>query len=149
MNVTITQLSPDQWQEYCDLRLLAIKTDPFAFSKSYEDELALTEQQWRSFINNMWFALSDGQIIGMIGLDRTGGEPAKHNAFLISFWIKPEFRGKGIAKQMVAFLQDYCRNNGIRNLELQVTVTQKEAIALYEKMGFKKIATLKRRYAIQ
>lgn len=143
MNVHISQLPQSDWQQFKDFRLLAIKTDPFAFAKSYEDELQLTEQQWRDFLTSMWFATTDNHLIGMVGLVKYAGQPIKHNAFMVSFWIMPEYRGQGIGKQLVQFMQQHVKDLGIRNLELQVTVTQTAAIALYEKLGFEHVTVLK------
>ncbi len=143
MKIKITQLSPDNWQQYKEIRLEAVKTDPAAFGMSYEEELVRAESQWQDFLKNMWFALVDNKVIGMIGLIRNVGEPSKHTAHIVSFWVKPEYRGQGVGKALIQALQEHAKINNIRKLYLQVAVTQESAIKLYEKMGFEKVGQLK------
>ncbi len=143
MNITITQLSSEDWQKYRDIRLLALKSDPYAFGSSYEEEVNLTETDWRNRISVMWFAVVDGQIAGLIGLLRRDNLASIHCGSIISLWVKPEFRGYGVAKSLLQNLQNIAPSLGLRKISLQVTATQPAAIRLYEKMGFEKIGLLK------
>lgn len=143
MNIKIIRLEPESWQQYRDIRLEAVKADPQAFCVSYEEELEKTEAQWRNFINNMYFAAVDGKIIGMIGLLRDTGISGKHRAQVVSFWVKPEYRGQGAGKLLIHNLQKFVETNQIHKLYLHVTISQDNAIKLYEKLGFKKAGTLK------
>jgi len=143
MNIVITQLPPDDWQKYRDLRLLALKTDPLAFASTLSEEVNLSEKSWRDRIHNMWFAISNQQPAGMIGLLRPENESSHHCGNVISLWVKPECQGRGIAKALIRELQHISPKIGVKKLSLNVTVTQKAAIQLYESMGFQKIALLK------
>jgi ribosomal protein S18 acetylase RimI-like enzyme len=131
----IVQLAPDFWQVYRDLRLEALVTDPHAFAVTHQEELATTEAQWRAFIGNMWFAQIDEEVVGMIGLLHNPTLPCKHRASVISFWVKPSYRGQGIGAALVRHMQDVARSRGYRKLDLNVAITQDTAIALYEKVG--------------
>ncbi len=144
MKLKITQLSPGDWQAYRDIRLEALKSDPLAFGGTYEEECEKTEAQWRSFMANMWFALADDNVVGMIGLLRDTGFTGGHRAHLISMWVKPAYRGQGIGKQLVQYLQELAKTCSILKFYLHVTSTQEAAITLYESVGFKKVGVLKR-----
>lgn len=139
----ITKLSADQWQSYRDLRLLALKTDPEAFGSSYEEEADLTESEWRSRINAMWFALVDDQVVGLVGLLNNENISIKHYGVVVSLWVKPEFRGGKIAKALIKSVQDAATGSGLRKLLLHVTPSQMAAVKLYEHMGFKKVGLLR------
>ena len=54
-------------------------------------------------------------------------------------YVRPQFRGLGFGKSMLGHLADYARNHGIRRLRLETGIHQHEAIALYERMGFRSI----------
>src|SRR4051794_23439396 len=52
-------------------------------------------------------------------------------------YVRPQFRGLGLAKLMLAHLQDYTRAQGIHVLRLETGIHQLDAIALYEWFGFR------------
>jgi putative acetyltransferase len=54
-------------------------------------------------------------------------------------YIRPQFRGLGLGKLMLGHLTDYARNRGIEMLRLETGIYQQEAIALYERSGFKSV----------
>jgi ribosomal protein S18 acetylase RimI-like enzyme len=54
-------------------------------------------------------------------------------------YVRPGFRGLGLARQMLVHLGDYARAHGVRLLRLETGIHQKDAIRLYEGMGFQRI----------
>jgi putative acetyltransferase len=54
-------------------------------------------------------------------------------------YVRPQFRGQGFGKLMLNHLADYARANGVTLLRLETGIHQREAIALYERMGFRRI----------
>lgn len=144
MKYVIKQLSPESWQQYRDIRLEGLRTDPLAFGGSYEQESARSELQWQEILNNMFFAVIDDTVVGMIGIIRNETGPAKHAAQIISFWVKPEYRGQGIGKTLIEHVQRFAQENDLRKLYLHVTETQNSAIKLYSFLGFEKVGTLKK-----
>ena len=54
-------------------------------------------------------------------------------------YVRPAFRGLGLAKQMVNHLADYARAHGVGLLRLETGIHQTEAIGLYEGLGFYRI----------
>jgi GNAT superfamily N-acetyltransferase len=54
-------------------------------------------------------------------------------------YVRPQFRGWGFGKLMLDHLADYALANGVKLLRLETGVHQHEAIALYERMGFRRI----------
>lgn len=54
-------------------------------------------------------------------------------------YVRPQFRGLGFGKRMLKHLADYARARGVGLLRLETGVHQREAIGLYEQMGFRRI----------
>jgi putative acetyltransferase len=54
-------------------------------------------------------------------------------------YVRPRFRGRGFGKLMLDHLADYARQQGISLLRLETGIHQREAIGLYERMGFQRI----------
>ncbi len=54
-------------------------------------------------------------------------------------FVRPQFRGLGLAKLMLQHLEDYSRQHNIHVLRLETGNHQKEAIGLYESWGFQYI----------
>jgi hypothetical protein len=48
MNVSIRQLTENDWHEFSQVRLAALQTDPKVFGSNYEKESQMTEAEWRS-----------------------------------------------------------------------------------------------------
>ena len=88
-------------------------------------------------------------VVGVIALD---GDRAVAHAVLRAFrddrgpfgdelevkkvFVDEGARGKGVARALMAWLDDYARSAGIGSLVLQTGSLQPEAIALYEKIGY-------------
>lgn len=54
-------------------------------------------------------------------------------------YVRPEFRGSGLAKRILNRLEAHARAHRIKFLRLETGIHQKEAIGLYEKHGFSRI----------
>jgi ribosomal protein S18 acetylase RimI-like enzyme len=54
-------------------------------------------------------------------------------------YVRPLFRGRGFAKLVLDRLADHARAHGAGLLRLETGVRQREAIGLYERMGFCRI----------
>jgi putative acetyltransferase len=54
-------------------------------------------------------------------------------------FVRPQFRGLGLAKLMLNHLTDFARERGVGLLRLETGLYQREAIGLYERLGFRSI----------
>jgi GNAT superfamily N-acetyltransferase len=54
-------------------------------------------------------------------------------------YVRPRFRGFGFGKLLLYRLTDHALAQGVKLLRLETGIHQKEAIGLYEKMGFQRI----------
>jgi putative acetyltransferase len=80
--------------------------------------------------------LHDGLPAGCGGLQIFGTEYGE----LKRMYVRPAFRGLGLGKLMLAHLTAYAREQGVTRLRLETGIHQLEAIGLYERMGFERIA---------
>ena len=54
-------------------------------------------------------------------------------------YVRPTFRGRGFGKLLLDHLASHARSNGIQLLRLETGIHQTEAIAMYERAGFRRI----------
>jgi putative acetyltransferase len=54
-------------------------------------------------------------------------------------FVRPQFRGLGLAKLMLQHLEQYTREHHIHILRLETGTRQTEAVSLYERMGYQSI----------
>jgi GNAT superfamily N-acetyltransferase len=77
----------------------------------------------------------DGVLAGCGGIELFGTEYGE----IKRMYVRPQFRGLGLAKLMLDHLAAYARERNIHLLRLETGIHQKNAIALYERIGFQPI----------
>jgi putative acetyltransferase len=77
----------------------------------------------------------DGAAAGCGGVKFFGREFAE----LKRMYVRPQFRGLGLGRLMLEHLTAHVWQQGIRVLRLETGIHQHEAIALYERAGFRRI----------
>ena len=115
--------------------------------------------------NNIWTYEIENEIAGLIlaydsnrvkELDGAILEYLKKNIFLEAFdkecfenefyidtvSVFEEFQGRGIAKELFAFIENKAREEGFEKVSLLVDFENLEALKLYEKIGFEKNCVL-------
>ena len=79
---------------------------------------------------------------------RDGGRPAGCGGVLLvgreyaevkRMYVRPAFRGRRIGRLMLDHLVEQARQHGLTVVRLETGIHQREAIALYEARGFRKI----------
>jgi len=119
------------------LRLAALKDTPDAFGAKHEDEVNKPISEWQDRLKNThWcFVVADGVDVGLLAVDRAEKD-RNSDCWLSSWWIKDEFRGSGIPKLMLTWLEQLCRVNNWKKIGLGVWPDNLRAIAAYKKLGF-------------
>jgi ribosomal protein S18 acetylase RimI-like enzyme len=77
----------------------------------------------------------DGVPAGCGGIQIFGDEYGE----IKRMYVRPRFRGLGLAKLILQQLTDHAVSRGVPVLRLETGVRQQEAIGLYEQMGFQSI----------
>lgn len=136
--IEIKKLNEDRWQDFRDLRLEALKTEPIAFSNSDEEEQVLPEPVWRERIKNVIFAMSDNKPVGMAGNFRSNRIKTNHVCEIYGMYVRKEYRSQGIGKKLLeAMLEEIQNLKGVTKIKIGVNPAQKAAEHLYWKYGFK------------
>jgi GNAT superfamily N-acetyltransferase len=77
----------------------------------------------------------DGEPAGCGGVQLFGTEYGE----LKRMYVRPRFRGLGLAKALLAHLADHTKTQGVGVLRLETGIHQREAIGLYKREGFRSI----------
>lgn len=128
-------------EELCEAAETAI-LDGGGFGWLKPPPRALLERFWKGVLlvpeRELFVARIDGVVGGSAQLVR----PARNNeaqafaATLTQHFVAPWARGRGIARSLVAAVEDSARKAGFHVLALDVRETQTAAVALYESAGF-------------
>lgn len=142
--IAIVTLPPERWQEYRDLRLTALRTDPIAFGETLERADAYPDSTWRERLegtsNWLVFAGRDGRLIGLAGAFLPPEQPGI--AHIVSVYVDAAFRGQGIGRRMLtALVEDISASGDASVIRLHVNDTNAPAIALYASLGFAVVGT--------
>lgn len=131
----IERLHPDAWQRLKTVRLRALADSPDAFGTTYAEADAWPDDGWKAQARDLptFIAIDDGRDIGMV---RVGGTEAE--AEMISMWIDEVARGRGIADGLIEAVVAWARQSGVRRIVLEVADSNVRAIALYERLGFRR-----------
>jgi GNAT superfamily N-acetyltransferase len=79
-----------------------------------------------------WVAIQNDKLVGTFGLERASPDAME----LRRMYVDPGARRRGIARQMLCFAEDECRQRKARKLELSTSELQHAALALYENAGY-------------
>jgi GNAT superfamily N-acetyltransferase len=82
--------------------------------------------------NHFWVAEVDGQIKGIIGIQRRDDGEAE----LRRMSVAADSRRRGIGGELLKTAEDFCRGQGYQHIHLTTVSHLKPAIALYQKAGY-------------
>lgn len=123
-------------------RLIGMMRDYYAFDHLAFDEAiarrALEELVGDSSLGRVWLIEAEREVAGYAVL-AFGFSLEYHgrDAFIDELYLSEAFRGRGLGKRVIAFLESYCREHGIRALHLEVERENTAAQELYRRTGFK------------
>jgi len=137
VDLSVEELSPDDWQRLCDIRLAALRSDGHAFGGNLEVESAMTENEWRAKfeIFTGLVAVLDGIDIGFMSVENLAGDFGS-TCWVGSCWVDPEFRKHGALRSLFQYVDDHAIERDWAIQGLGVWVDNYSAIAAYEKLGF-------------
>jgi len=144
----IRKLTEDDAESLWKLRLYALETDPASFGESPE-ELRKTSAveyasrlRWGGLENFVLGAFEDEALVAMTGFYRETATKRRHKGWIWGVFVSPSARGKGVGRTLLAGVIETAKAlPGIRSLRLTVSTTQRPAIKLYERLGFRSFGT--------
>ena len=90
---------------------------------------------------NIYVCESEGEITGVILFTKYETdddlEKIKKFVFVNEIVVLEKFRGCGIGKKLMDAVEDYAKDFGAQNVQLEVWENNRSAISFYEKNGFK------------
>jgi ribosomal protein S18 acetylase RimI-like enzyme len=139
--VSIGALGPPDWQDLRAIRLEALRSEPAAYSSSYEETLQWSDEDWRRRLTNCrrlhLVARARGRPIGIVGGYLGSDEGDESVAELFGMYVTSEYRGRGIGRLLLMTLIDHLSAlPQISAIRLGVTETQDPARGLYKSVGF-------------
>lgn len=141
----IKKLSAEDWGSYRAIRLESLKLESRAYCSSYEEEMNFSEEEWKQRISNTFAAFADDLPVGIITCIFNSKAKKKHAAEIVGFYVKKNYRGKGIGRELMgAAIAHIKKNKDIIKINLGVNPGQSAALRLYEKSGFTKAGMLKK-----
>jgi ribosomal protein S18 acetylase RimI-like enzyme len=132
MSMTITLESPDTADAsalIAELDALLAPLYPVQSRHGYSVEKLLREG------TAFFVARVDGEAAGCGGLQLVDGEYGE----IKRMYVRPQFRRRGLARQVLDHLTEYARARDVGLLRLETGIHQVEAINLYERVGFRRI----------
>lgn len=141
--VQIRRLRPEEWADYREIRLRALRSDPDSFGSTWASESARSAADWRERAERsatgaeraVFVAVPpDGQWLGLVGVYRPGEPPA--DAEIVSMWVDPRARRHRLGERLISAGIDWAESTGADVLGLWVTRANSGAIALYSGLGF-------------
>jgi RimJ/RimL family protein N-acetyltransferase len=111
--VQIRRLKPEEWQLFRTVRLKALENDPYVFTASYAEHKTHDEDKWKAALadpDNVIFGVFHGaDIVGLTALSVKHDDPKGVTAKFWGSWLAPEWRRKGIARQMYQARIDWAK----------------------------------------
>jgi ribosomal protein S18 acetylase RimI-like enzyme len=146
--ITVKRATLEDWKNYKEIRLDALQKNPESFGRAYEEEKNRSENEWKSKLedkNRTTLLVLDGKkAVGILGIIFESSARVAHIADIISVYLKEEYRGKGIASQLMEEAIKVIKSRKItKKVKLNVTTNQLPAVNLYKKFGFRIVGELK------
>ncbi len=125
-----------------NVRLAALKEAPSAFGSTYRSEANRSDGEWaeRAIAGSQgsdratFFAQLDGDFVGLVGGFRE--EPSSPIVELVSLWVAPDFRGRGVGGLLVDAMTAWAIETNATSVSLWVTRGNTTAERLYGAKGF-------------
>jgi ribosomal protein S18 acetylase RimI-like enzyme len=137
--IEVWALTPEDWKTWRELRLHALEEAAYAFGSLLADWQGEgdREERWRARLSipgQHLVALLDGRPVGLACGVPTAADSV---AELISMYVHPDARGKGVGDELVQAVERWARSTGATALRLTVMDGNATASALYERTGFR------------
>jgi GNAT superfamily N-acetyltransferase len=136
MTMRVAAAGADDWELTRDTRLAALYDAPDAFASTYAREAAFTEAQWRARIREDAVTFLAHADDGTVAAGMAGGILVYETPELVSMWVRPDRRGRGVGGLLVEAVAAWAGERGYPALSLWVTKANEPARRLYERLGF-------------
>ncbi|HTV48793.1 MAG TPA: GNAT family N-acetyltransferase [Phycisphaerae bacterium] len=138
---TLEQITPSNALVFKAVRLAALQDSPSAFGGTFAKESQLNDVDWLKRAA-VW---SNDRSVGYIVMDAGNAcgiaaafldERDSLKAHLISMWVAPAYRRRGIGRLLIEAINTWACTRGAHMLQLMVTNNDNTAIEFYKRCGF-------------
>jgi ribosomal protein S18 acetylase RimI-like enzyme len=139
----LRRLTPEDATSFQALRLAALQEAPTAFGSSFEEErdfpASTIEGRLAIKADRGAFGAFEGEnLVGVVALGRESMRNLAHKGVIWGMYVKPDHRGKGIGKALLAEAISLARSvPELLQVNLSVNAENAAAIHLYRSFGFK------------
>jgi ribosomal protein S18 acetylase RimI-like enzyme len=140
--VAIRPVRADEWRRWRETRLRMLRDDADFFSTRYDDMVREPDQVWREWVadaaagdqKTLFVAEEDADWLGVVGaFARVNPSEVQ----LISMWVDPQARGRGVARDLIRAVAQWTAKRGSTRVVLFVQEANLPAQQLYERAGFR------------
>jgi ribosomal protein S18 acetylase RimI-like enzyme len=138
--IVVRVLAEQDWQEWREMRLAALAESPSAYSSTLAEWAGEgdVEERWRSRLRSV--ALNLVADLGDLPAGMTSATaPADGDVELISMWVVPELRGRGVGDALIEAVVAWAFEQGAARVGLDVRKANHQAVALYRRNGFRDV----------
>lgn len=140
--VAIRQVRADEWPRWREVRLRMLRDDADFFSTRYDDMVREPDATWRDWVaeaavgdeKTLFVAEEDGRWLGVVG-GFARVDPLEVQ--LISMWVDPAARGRGVARDLIRSVARWALGRGSARVVLFVQEANAPARQLYARAGFR------------
>ncbi len=144
-DVQIVKLGATELPLFKAIRLESLRCAPSAFASTEADWSSLSNSEWLNRLKTPVYAVLRGdEPVGIMGLLLQHGEKKAHRATLIMAYLRESERGAGLADNLLSGVTAFAVENGVRQLELNVSDHNAPAIRFYERHGFEQVGRVPR-----
>ena len=133
--LVLRRLAPADWAAFREIRLAALRDAPEAFGSTAAEAQMLGEQEWRRRLvqRTVFMAEAANQRVGLVaGIGRARPGEAE----LVSMWVAPAWRGRGVGDRLVEAVLAWAAGEGFTSVRLWVANGNTRAERLYARHGF-------------
>ena len=132
----IQRLTVEEVARLRSIRLCALRDAPDAFGSTFEEAAVRPLEVWSKQLSGLATFVA---VVGNSDVGLVRGMPdgkAGDTAWLISMWVAPEARGRGVGAALIDAVVKWARSEEFVKLLLDVGDLNVSAIALYTRKGF-------------
>jgi len=138
----VRRIRADEWRLWREARLRMLREEAAYFSTRYEDAVREPDAVWQGWTAEaaagtdkvLYVAEVDSDVLGVVGGFRRL-DPGEVQ--LISLWVDPDARGRGVAQALIRAVAGWARERGAERVVLFVQEANAPGRALYLRAGFR------------
>jgi len=147
--ITVTTVTPEAWAAFKSVRLEALRDSPEAFSATYGEEAAFSDDEWVARVERAprFIAYRDGAVVGTASLgvheadDETDDRLAEGFdsglGEIFGLWVTPLARGTGVATALARAGAKRAQQDGRSHVVYWVSTDNGRAVAFASGLGFR------------